>query len=93
MSSLLDLAVFRESRWSINAYYCSKSVAFGEALKDEFFTYAYNYKTQMQWLMLLIKRGYEIISGGTDNHMMLIDLRKKIFLKRAENALVKQKLP
>jgi glycine/serine hydroxymethyltransferase len=48
---------------------------------------------QKQWQKLSLKRGYDIISGGTDNHMMLIDLRnKRISGKEAENALVKAEI-
>jgi glycine hydroxymethyltransferase len=65
----------------------AKAVAFGEALQDEFFTYAYNYKKMLkQWQKRSLKR-YDIISGGTDNHMMLIDLKQKGFLEK-KNALV-----
>jgi glycine hydroxymethyltransferase len=65
MSSLLDLAVFLVTRRTSNAYNCAKAVAFGEALQDEFFTYALNYKKMLkQWQKRSLKR-YDIISGGT----------------------------
>jgi glycine hydroxymethyltransferase len=59
-----------------------QTVAFGEALQDEFFTYAYNTKNAKAMAEAFVKRGYDIISGGTDNHMMLIDLRNKGFLEK-----------
>jgi glycine hydroxymethyltransferase len=75
MSSLLDLLFSRNQGGP--CILLQQRVAFGEALKDEFLRMLCNYKKmQMQWLMLC-KRGYEIIFGGTDNHMMLIDLRNK----------------
>jgi glycine hydroxymethyltransferase len=71
----------------------AKEVAFGEALKDEFFTYALQLKKCQCYGRSFVKRDYHIISGGTDNHMMLIDLRNKgISGKDAENALVKAEI-
>ncbi|MGE8341217.1 MAG: serine hydroxymethyltransferase, partial [Flavobacterium sp.] len=65
-----------------------------EALKDEFFTYAMQLQKNANAMAdAFVKRGYNIISGGTDNHMMLIDLRNKnISGKEAENALVKAEI-
>ena len=95
MSSLLDLAVFPGNQGGpLMHIIAAKAVAFGEALKDEFFTYAMQLQKNAKAMAeALTKRGYEIISGGTDNHMMLIDLRNKnISGKDAENALVKAEI-
>ena len=72
----------------------AKAVAFGECLTDEFFQYAMQVKKNAKAMAeAFVKRGYNIISGGTDNHMMLIDLRNKgITGKEAENALVKAEI-
>jgi glycine hydroxymethyltransferase len=72
----------------------AKAVAFGEALTDEFFHYSMQVqKNAKAMAAAFMKRGYELISGGTDNHMMLIDLRNKgITGKEAENALVKAEI-
>lgn len=95
MSSLLDLAVFPGNQGGpLMHIIAAKAVAFGEALKDEFFTYALQLQKNANAMAdAFVKRGYEIISGGTDNHMMLIDLRNKnISGKDAENALVKAEI-
>ncbi|MEN2402793.1 serine hydroxymethyltransferase [Flavobacterium sp. MC2016-06] len=95
MSSLLDLAVFPGNQGGpLMHIIAAKAVAFGEALKDEFFTYAMQLQKNANAMAdAFVKRGYDIISGGTDNHMMLIDLRNKgISGKEAENALVKAEI-
>ncbi|PRZ22895.1 serine hydroxymethyltransferase [Flavobacterium granuli] len=95
MSSLLDLAVFPGNQGGpLMHIIAAKAVAFGEALKDEFFTYALQLQKNAKAMAeAFVKRGYNIISGGTDNHMMLIDLRNKnISGKEAENALVKAEI-
>ncbi|MFB9080874.1 serine hydroxymethyltransferase [Flavobacterium procerum] len=95
MSSLLDLAVFPGNQGGpLMHIIAAKAVAFGEALKDEFFTYAMQLQKNANAMAdSFVKRGYNIISGGTDNHMMLIDLRNKnISGKEAENALVKAEI-
>jgi len=95
MSSLLDLAVFPGNQGGpLMHIIAAKAVAFGEALKDEFFTYALQLQKNANAMAeAFVKRGYEIISGGTDNHMMLIDLRNKnISGKEAENALVRAEI-
>ncbi|MBF4491370.1 serine hydroxymethyltransferase [Flavobacterium sp. JLP] len=95
MSSLLDLAVFPGNQGGpLMHIIAAKAVAFGEALKDEFFTYAMQLQKNANAMAdAFVKRGYQIISGGTDNHMMLIDLRNKnISGKEAENALVKAEI-
>jgi len=95
MSSLLDLAVFPGNQGGpLMHIIAAKAVAFGEALQDEFFTYALQLQKNANAMAdAFVKRGYNIISGGTDNHMMLIDLRNKnISGKEAENALVKAEI-
>jgi len=95
MSSLLDLAVFPGNQGGpLMHIIAAKAVAFGEALQDEFFTYALQLQKNAKAMAeAFVKRGYELISGGTDNHMMLIDLRNKnISGKDAENALVKAEI-
>lgn len=95
MSSLLDLAVFPGNQGGpLMHIIAAKAVAFGEALQDEFFTYAMQLQKNAKAMAeAFVARGYEIISGGTDNHMMLIDLRNKnISGKDAENALVKAEI-
>ncbi len=95
MSNLLDLAVFPGNQGGpLMHIIAAKAVAFGEALQDEFFTYAMQLQKNAKAMAdAFVKRGYEIISGGTDNHMMLIDLRNKnISGKDAENALVKAEI-
>ena len=95
MSALLDLAVFPGNQGGpLMHIIAAKAVAFGEALQDEFFTYARQLQRNANAMAdAFVKRGYNIISGGTDNHMMLIDLRNKgISGKDAENALVKAEI-
>ncbi len=95
MSSLLDLAVFPGNQGGpLMHIIAAKAVAFGEALTDEFFRYALQLQKNANAMAdAFVKRGYDIISGGTDNHMMLIDLRNKgISGKDAESALVKAEI-
>ncbi len=95
MSALLDLAVFPGNQGGpLMHIIAAKAVAFGEALQDEFFAYARQLQKNAKAMAeAFVKRGYDIISGGTDNHMMLIDLRNKgISGKDAENALVKAEI-
>ncbi|MFP9118050.1 serine hydroxymethyltransferase [Flavobacterium sp. RNTU_13] len=95
MSALLDLAVFPGNQGGpLEHIIAAKAVAFGEALSDEFFRYAMQLQKNAKVMAeAFLKRGYDIISGGTDNHMMLIDLRNKnITGKEAENALVKAEI-
>jgi glycine hydroxymethyltransferase len=95
MSSLLDLAVFPGNQGGpLMHIIAAKAIAFNEALTDEFFRYALQVKKNATAMAdAFIKRGYNLISGGTDNHMMLIDLRNKgISGKDAENALVKAEI-
>jgi glycine hydroxymethyltransferase len=69
----------------------AKAVAFGEILTDEFYTYQQQVKNNAQAMAAsFVSRGYHLISGGTDNHLMLIDLRNKnITGKKAQESLDK----
>tara|TARA_B100000795_G_scaffold1147_1_gene798 strand:+ start:10192 stop:11466 length:1275 start_codon:yes stop_codon:yes gene_type:complete len=92
MSSLLDLAVFPGNQGGpLEHVIAGKAIAFGEALKDDFMTYMIQVRQNAKVMAEeFVKRDYKIISGGTDNHMMLIDLRNKnISGKDAELVLVK----
>jgi glycine hydroxymethyltransferase len=93
MSQLLNSAVFPGQQGGpLEHVIAAKAVAFGEALKPEFKTYATQVKKNAAVLAdELVKRGFTIVSGGTDNHSMLVDLRSKypdLTGKVAENALV-----
>jgi glycine hydroxymethyltransferase len=95
MSNLLDMAVFPGNQGGpLMHIIAAKAVAFGESLTDEFFRYAIQIQKNAKAMAeAFVERGYDIISGGTDNHMMLIDLRNKnITGKEAENALVKAEI-
>ncbi|OMP29828.1 serine hydroxymethyltransferase [Mangrovimonas sp. DI 80] len=92
MSSLLDSAVFPGNQGGpLEHIIAAKAIAFGEALTDDFMHYVLQVKKNAAAMAeAFVAKGYNIISGGTDNHMMLIDLRnKKITGKEAEEALVK----
>ncbi|MFN8300365.1 MAG: hypothetical protein U0T75_14790 [Chitinophagales bacterium] len=92
MSAVLDGAVFPGTQGGpLEHVIAAKAVAFGEGLTPEFKQYQQQVKNNAQALAAaMVSRGYEIISGGTDNHLMLIDLRNKnVSGKQAENALVK----
>lgn len=92
MSTLLNSAIFPGTQGGpLEHIIAAKAIAFGEALKDDFLFYQIQVKKNAEAMAKsFVKRGYKIISGGTDNHMMLIDLRNKnITGKEAENALVK----
>ena len=92
MSSLLDGAVFPGNQGGpLEHVIAGKAIAFGEALTDEFMHYILQVqKNAKAMAAAFIAKGYNIISGGTDNHMMLIDLRNKnITGKDAEKALGK----
>ena len=93
MSSLLDSAVFPGVQGGpLEHVIAGKAVAFGEALQPEFRTYQTQVKKNAAVMaQALTDKGYKVISGGTDNHSMLIDLRPKfpeLTGKLAENALV-----
>ena len=90
MSSLLDLAIFPGNQGGpLEHVIAAKAIAFEEALQDDFMYYILNVKKNAQVMAdEFMKKGYNIISNGTDNHMMLIDLRNKaIDGKSAEYAL------
>ena len=92
MSSLLDSGVFPGTQGGpLEHVIASKAVAFGEALQPEFKEYGKQMiKNAQAMAASFVEKGYQIISGGTDNHSMLIDLRSKnITGKEAENILVK----
>lgn len=92
MSAILDSAVFPGTQGGpLEHVIAAKAVAFGEALTDEFKAYQKQVKQNAQALAkAMVAKGYGVISGGTDNHLMLIDLRSKgVTGKQAENALVK----
>ena len=92
MSSLLDSAVFPGNQGGpLEHIIAAKAIAFGEALTDEYMHYMLQVQKNANAMAeALVSRGYKVISGGTDNHMMLIDLRNKdITGKDAEQALVK----
>lgn len=90
MSSLLDSAVFPGNQGGpLEHIIAAKAIAFGEALTDDYLHYVLQVKKNADAMAkALVAKNYNIISGGTDNHMMLIDLRNKnITGKAAEEAL------
>lgn len=94
MSAILDSAVFPGTQGGpLEHVIAAKAVAFGEALTDEFTQYGVQVIANAKALAnAMVNKGYSVISGGTDNHMMLIDLRSKsdeLTGKIAENTLVK----
>jgi glycine hydroxymethyltransferase len=92
MSSLLDSGIFPGNQGGpLEHVIAAKAIAFGEALTDDFLHYMIQVKKNAAVMaQAFVDKGYNIISGGTDNHMMLIDLRNKnITGKQAEEALVK----
>jgi glycine hydroxymethyltransferase len=92
MSNVLDMAIFPGIQGGpLEHVIAAKAVAYGEALSDEFFHYQLQVKKNAAVMAeSFVNRGYKIISGGTDNHLMLIDLRSKgVTGKAAENALVR----
>ena len=95
MSSLLDMAVFPGNQGGpLEHVIGAKAVAFGEALTDDFLHYILRVRENAQAMAkAFVDRGYHLISGGTDNHMMLVDLRNKnISGKQAEQSLVKAEI-
>lgn len=94
MSAVLDGAVFPGTQGGpLEHVIAAKAIAFGEALSEDFKTYGIQVMANAQALAkAMVSRGYAVISGGTDNHLMLIDLRPKsdtLTGKQAENALVR----
>ncbi|HMG68444.1 MAG TPA: serine hydroxymethyltransferase [Chitinophagaceae bacterium] len=95
MSHLMDMAVFPGTQGGpLEHIIASKAVAFGELLSDEYTEYAKQVKTNAQAMAeAFVRRGYNIISGGTDSHLMLIDLRNKnITGKKAQESLDKARI-
>ena len=89
-SNVMDMAVFPGTQGGpLEHVIAAKAIAFGEILTDEFTVYAKQVQTNAQVMAAaFVAKGYEIISGGTDNHLMLIDLRNKnISGKKAEQVL------
>lgn len=92
MSSMLDSGVFPGTQGGpLEHVIAAKAIAFGEALSDDFLKYTVQVVKNAQVMAAeLMKRGYGVVSGGTDNHCMLIDLRSKgLTGKVAEIALGK----
>tara|TARA_R110002072_G_scaffold117281_12_gene248264 strand:+ start:1100 stop:2374 length:1275 start_codon:yes stop_codon:yes gene_type:complete len=92
MSSLLDSGIFPGNQGGpLEHIIAAKAVAFGEALTDDFLHYMVQVKKNAKVMAdAFVGKGYKVISGGTDNHMMLIDLRNKnLSGKQAEAALGK----
>jgi glycine hydroxymethyltransferase len=92
MAALLDAAVFPGIQGGpLEHVIAAKAIAFGEALTQEYKDYMKQVQVNAQAMAkTFVEKGYQIISGGTENHLMLIDLRNKnISGKAAENALVK----
>lgn len=94
MSALIDSSVFPGVQGGpLEHVIAAKAVAFGEALSDEYMEYIIQVKKNAQVMAsAFVDKGYHVISGGTDNHLMLIDLRSKfpeLTGKVAENTLVK----
>ena len=90
MSTLLDLAVFPGMQGGpLEHVIAAKAIAFGEILTDEFMTYQQQVQRNAQAMAAsFVGRGYHLISGGTENHLMLIDLRNKnITGKKAQETL------
>jgi glycine hydroxymethyltransferase len=91
MSSVLDSGVFPGTQGGpLEHVIAAKAIAFGEALSDEYLEYIVQVaKNAKAMATAFVDRGYKIISGGTDNHLMLIDLRSKNLTgKIAEEALI-----
>lgn len=92
MSSVLDSGVFPGTQGGpLEHVIAAKAVAFGEALSDDYLTYIVQVaKNAKAMADAFVQKGYKIISGGTDNHLMLIDLRSKNLTgKLAEESLIK----
>jgi glycine hydroxymethyltransferase len=89
-SNVIDMAVFPGTQGGpLEHVIAAKAIAFGEILSDDFTVYAKQVQKNAQAMAAaFVAKGYEIISGGTDNHLMLIDLRNKnISGKKAEQVL------
>ena len=92
MSSIMNSAVFPGMQGGpLEHVIAAKAVAFGEALQPEFKDYGQQVIDNAQAMaQAFLSKGYNIVSGGTDNHLMLIDLRSKgVSGKQAEESLVR----
>ena len=92
MSNVLDMGVFPGTQGGpLEHVIAAKAIAFQEALSDDYLMYAQQVQKNAQIMANeFLRKGYNIISGGTDNHLMLIDLRSKNLTgKEAENALIR----
>src|ERR1035437_6515328 len=94
MSAMFDSALFPGTQGGpLEHVIAAKAIAFGEALSDEYMDYIIQVKKNAAVMaQAFVNKGYHVISDGTDNHLMLIDLRKKfpdITGKQVENTLVK----
>jgi len=92
MSNVLDMAVFPGTQGGpLEHVIAAKAVAYFEALTDEYTAYTHQVKKNASVMCdAFVSKGYKVISGGTDNHLMLIDLRSKgLTGKLAENTLIK----
>ena len=94
MSQVINFAVFPGQQGGpLEHVIAAKAVAFGEALSDEYTEYAKQMLANARAMAkAFVEKGYKVVSGGTDNHSMLIDLRTKfpeLTGKKAENTLVK----
>src|SRR5580704_16964684 len=95
MSNLIDMAVFPGTQGGpLEHVIAAKAISFAEILSDEFTTYAKQIISNAQAMSkVFVDKGYNIVSGGTDNHLLLIDLRNKnISGKKAEIALGKAEI-
>jgi glycine hydroxymethyltransferase len=95
MSNLLDMAVFPGTQGGpLEHVIAAKAIAFGEILSDDFTVYARQVIANAQAMAkVFLEKGYDIVSGGTDNHLLLIDLRNKnISGKKGEIALGKAEI-
>jgi glycine hydroxymethyltransferase len=95
MSNIIDMGVFPGQQGGpLEHVIAAKAIAFGEILSDEFTTYAKQVQLNAQAMAKsFVKRDYKLISDGTDNHLMLIDLRNKnISGKKAEQVLGKAEI-
>ncbi len=91
MSSILDSGVFPGMQGGpLEHVIAAKAVAFGEALSEDYMNYVLQVQKNAKVMaQAFVDKGYKLISGGTDNHLMLLDLRSKgLTGKDAENALI-----
>jgi glycine hydroxymethyltransferase len=95
ITSILDSGVFPGTQGGpLEHVIAGKAISFQEALSDEYLNYVVQVtKNAKAMADAFVERGYKVISGGTDNHLMLIDLRsKKLTGKQAEEALIQSEI-